>query len=100
MAPDFKRTTLFSVGEYSPGWYGDATAYFEASWASRETTTNTSGQGVVELPGDYPLGSFGGLAATMFFNSNFIRNTEVSQTRLTAGIKGDLPGMDVGSLST
>ncbi len=90
MAPDFKRTTLFSVGEYSPGWPGDATVYYEASWAARETTTNTSGQGVVELPGDYPFGSFGGLAATLFFNDNFTRNTEVSQTRVTAGIKGDL----------
>jgi len=98
-APDFKRTTLFTVGEFSPGWYGDATAYFEGSWASRETTTNSAGQGVVELPGDYPLGNFGGLPATMFFNDNFIRTTEVSQTRVTAGLKGDLPGMDVGSLS-
>jgi iron complex outermembrane receptor protein len=100
MAPEFERTTVFTVGEYSPGWYGDATAYFEASWASRETTTNTSGQGVIELPGDYPLGSFGGLSATMFFNDNFIAIAEVSQTRLTAGIKGDLPFMDgVGSFA-
>ena len=99
-APDFSRTTLFAVGEYSPGWYGDATPYFEASWSSRKSATNTAGQGRVRVPGDYALGSFGGIDGTMYYQSNFIRDTVVSQTRLTGGIKGDLPGMDgLGSLS-
>ncbi|NNL47069.1 MAG: TonB-dependent receptor, partial [Acidimicrobiia bacterium] len=100
-APDFKRTTLFSIGEYAPGWYGDATAYFEASWSARETATNTSGQGRVRIPGDYELGNFGGLPGTLYYNNNFIRDTEVAQTRVTGGIRGDLPFMDgVGSLSS
>ena len=99
-APNFKRTTIFSVGEYSPGWYGDATAYFEASWSARETTTNTAGQDRVRLPGGYPLADFGGLPATMYFQSRLERETEVSQTRAVMGLKGDLPGFDgVGSLS-
>jgi len=98
-APDFKRTTLFAVGEYSPGWYGDATAYFEASWASRETTTNTSGQGNIPIPAGFARGDFGGSTSTLFFRDRTDRSTEVSQTRVTAGLKGDLPGFDVGSLS-
>jgi len=99
-APDFSRTTLFAVGEYTPGWYGDATPYFEASWSSRKTATNTAGQGRVRVPGDYALGSFGGIDGTLYYQSNFIRDTEVAQTRLTAGIKGDLPFIDgVGSLA-
>ena len=98
-APDFSRTTIFSVGEYAPGWYGDATPYFEASWSSRKTATNTAGQGRVRVPGDYALGNFGGVSGTMYYQSRFIQDTEVSQTRLTGGIKGDLPFMDVGSLS-
>ena len=98
-APDFERTTVFAVGEYAPGWYGDATPYFEASWSSRRTATNTAGQGVVEISGDYPLGNFGGFPGTMFYQSNFVRDTEVAQTRLTAGIKGDLPFMDIGPLA-
>ena len=99
-APDFERTTVFAVGEYAPGWYGDATQYFEASWSSRETATNTAGQGSVRIPGDYALGNFGGFDGTLFYQSNFVRDTEVAQTRITAGIKGDLPFMDgVGPLA-
>ncbi|MEM9401292.1 MAG: TonB-dependent receptor [Pseudomonadota bacterium] len=92
--PDFRRTTFFAVGEYSPGLPGDATPYFEASWASRETATNTAGQGAIEISGDYALGNFGGLPGTLFYQSRFINNTEVSQTRITGGVKGDLPFMD------
>ena len=100
-SPDFSRTSIFTIGEYSPGWYGDATAYFEASWSSRKTATNTAGQGRVRVPGDYALGSFGGIDGTMYYQSNFIRDTEVAQTRVTGGIKGDLPFMDgVGSLNS
>lgn len=99
-APDFSRTTVYAIGELSPGWYGDATPYFEASWSSRLSSTNTAGQGRVRIPGDYALGSFGGIDGTMFYQSRFIQDTEVSQTRLIGGIKGDLPGMDgLGSLS-
>lgn len=99
-APDFKRTSVFSLGEFSPGWYGDATPYFEASWASRQTTTNTSGQSRIRVPGDYALGSFGGITGTLYFNENFVSEVEVAQTRVTTGIKGDLPFMDgVGSFS-
>lgn len=98
-APDFSRTTIFAIGEHSPGWYGDATPYFEASWSSRKTATNTAGQGRVRVPGDYALGNFGGFDGTLYYQSNFIRDTVVSQTRLTAGIKGDLPGMEFGSLT-
>lgn len=97
--PDFKRTTLFTIGEYSPGFYGDMTAYFEASHSSRQTSTNTSGQGAVEIPGDYPLGSFI-LPGTLFYSSRFLNDTDVAQTRLVGGVRGDLPFMDnVGSLS-
>lgn len=99
-APDFQRATLFSVGEFSPGWYGDATAYFEASHSARRTETNTSGQDRVRLPGGYPLSDFGGLPSTLYFLSRQERETEVSQTRVTTGLRGDLPGFDgFGSLS-
>lgn len=98
--PDFDRTTIYSVGEYAPGWYGDATTYFEASWSSRQTSTDSSGQGRVRIPGDYALGNFGGLDGTLYYNSRFRNRTDVAQTRLIGGIKGDLPFMDdVGPLS-
>jgi iron complex outermembrane receptor protein len=98
-APDFERTTFYTYGEYAPGWYGDATTYFEASWGSRDTATNTSGQGAIRLTEDYAMGNFG-REGTLYYNNNFINNTEVAQTRLTGGLKGDLPFIDgVGSLS-
>lgn len=98
-APDFERTTFYTFGEYAPGWYGDATTYFEASWSSRDTSTNTAGQGAIELPGDYALGNFGGQPATLFFSSRFVNKTEVAQTRLVGGIKGDLPFVDFGPVA-
>lgn len=98
-APDFERTTFYTYGEYAPGWYGDATTYFEASWGSRDTATNTSGQGNVRLTADYPLGNFG-REGTLYYNNRFINNTEVAQTRIIGGIKGDIPALEgVGSLS-
>ena len=51
-APDFNRTSLFTFGEYDTGLYGNMTAYFEASYATRETKTNTAGQGAINLAGD------------------------------------------------
>lgn len=99
LQPNFDRTTMYTTGEYAPGLYGDVTGYFEASWAQRQTSTDTSGQGAIELPGSYALGNFGGQPGTLFYNNRFQNDTEVSQTRLIAGIKGDLPFMDVGTLN-
>lgn len=92
-APDFERTTLFTLGEYNLGLYGDMTAYFEASHSIRTTETNTSGQGRVRLPATYPLNQFG-VGATLYYNSKFDGLTEVAQTRLIGGLKGELPFMD------
>ena len=93
-SPDFARTTFYTTGEYAPGLYGDLTTYFEASYSNRETVTNSSGQGAVEIPGDYALGNFGGLPGTLFYSSRFLNETEVSQARFVGGVKGDLPFMD------
>jgi len=98
-APDFERKSLYTYGEYSPGWYGDATTYFEASWANRLTNTRTRGQGRVRLPGTYEPNNFGGLNGTLYYGNTFINDTEVSQTRFVTGVKGDLPAFEVGSLS-
>jgi len=98
-APDFERKSFFTYGEYSPGWYGDATTYFEASWANRLTKTNTRGQGRVRLPGDYGPNNFGGLDGTLYYGNTFINDTEVSQSRFITGVKGDIPAFEVGSLS-
>lgn len=92
-APDFNRTSLFTFGEYDTGLYGDMTAYFEASYATRETETNTAGQGAIEMPGDYVFNDFGG-ATTLFFQSRFINDTNVAQARFIGGLKGDLPFME------
>lgn len=92
-APDFHRTSMFTVGEYNTGLYGDLTAYFEASHAFRVTDTNTSGQGVVELPTSYVFNDFGG-PTTLFFNNRFINETEVSQSRIIGGVRGELPFMN------
>ncbi len=97
-APDFERKTIYTYGEYSPGWYGDATTYFEASWANRLTKTNTRGQGRVRLPGTYGPNNFGGLDGTLYYGNTFINDTEVSQTRFITGVKGDLPSLDVGTM--
>ena len=94
-APDFERTSIYTIGEYNLGGYGDMTAYFEASHALRETKTNTSGQGVIELPEDYAVGNFGGpFGTTLFFGNRFVNDTNVAQTRIIGGLKGDLPFMD------
>ena len=98
--PDFQRTSLFAFGEYAPGWYGDATAYFEASYAERRTETNTAGQGSVRIPADYGPSSFGGGGATsLFFQSRFINDTNVAQARFIGGLKGDLPFIDTDFMS-
>lgn len=97
--PDFERTNFYAIGEYSPGFYGDMTAYFEASHSSRRTSTRSSGQGSIRVPGDYALGSFGGRDATLFVSRQIEAETEVAQTRLIGGVRGDLPFLDsVGSL--
>lgn len=99
-APDFERTSLFSFGEYDTGLYGDMTAYFEASYSERRTSTNTAGQGVVRLPSDYALSSFGGGgASSLYYGSTFVNDTEVGQMRLVGGFKGDLPFMEKVGLS-
>ena len=92
-APDFNRTSLFTFGEYNTGLYGNMTAYFEASHATRETKTNTAGQGAIELPGSYALNQFGG-ASTLFFQSRFINDTNVAQSRFIGGLKGELPFLE------
>ncbi len=99
-APDFERKSFYSYGEYSPaGWYGDATTYFEASWANRLTQNDSIGQGNIPLPGDYAVGNFG-YDGTLYFGQRSINDTEVSQTRFTTGIKGDLPILDgLGTLN-
>lgn len=96
-APDFNRTSIFTFGEYDTGLYGNMTAYFEASHATRETKTNTAGQGAIELTGDYPLNAFGG-PTTLFFQSRFINDTNVAQTRFIGGLKGDLPFLEKAGL--
>ena len=97
-APDFNRTSLFTFGEYDTGLYGNMTAYFEASYATRETETNTAGQGAIELPESYALNEFGG-ASTLFFQSRFINDTNVAQARFIGGLKGDLPFLEKAGLS-
>ena len=92
-APDFNRTSLFTFGEYDTGLYGNMTAYFEASHAQRETETNTAGQGAIELPESFALNQFGG-ASTLFFQTRFINDTNVAQTRFITGLKGDLPFLE------
>jgi iron complex outermembrane receptor protein len=98
-APDFNRTSLFATGEYNTGLYGDMTAYFEASHASRETRTDTSGQGAIALTDDYIFSPFQGSGAqpTLFYNNRFQNDTNVAQTRLIGGLKGNLPFLDSGT---
>ena len=96
-APDFNRTSIFTFGEYDTGIYGDMTAYFEASYATRETKTDTAGQGAIEMPGDYLFNDFGG-ATTLFFQSRFVNDTTVAQARLIGGLKGELPFLEKAGL--
>lgn len=93
LAPDFARTTIYSTGEYETDLYGDLTAYYEASWSNRITTTNTSGQGAIALDPNYALNDLG-TAGTLYYNNQFFNETAVSQTRLIGGLKGELPFMD------
>ncbi len=96
-SPDFKRTSLFTLGEYNTDLYGDLTVYFEGSHAFRETNTNTSGQGNVRISDTYALNPFGA-TVTQYFNSRFINETEVAQTRFVGGIKGELPFLEKSGL--
>lgn len=95
-APDFQRTSLYTIGEYDTGLYGGMTAYFEASYASRETRTDTSGQGSIPLLDEYVFSPFAGSGAqpTLFFNNRFQNDTNVAQTRVIGGLKGDLPFLE------
>lgn len=97
-APDFNRTTLYTVGEYDTGLYGNMTAYFEASYGSRETNTDTSGQGNVRLADGYAFSPFPGASPTLYFNNRFQNDTNVAQTRLIGGLKGDLPFFEKAGL--
>jgi len=92
-APDFNRTSLFTFGEYDTGLYGDMTAYFEASHAMRETETNTAGQGNIRLTEDYLFNPFP-TAATLYFGNRFVNDTNVAQTRVIGGLKGELPFLE------
>ncbi len=96
-APDFNRTSIFTFGEYDTGLYGDMTAYFEASHAMRETETNTAGQGNVRLTSNYLFNPFPS-AATLYYQSRFINDTNVAQTRFIGGLKGDLPFFEKAGL--
>lgn len=94
-APDFERNTIYTLGEYDTGFYGDMTAYFEMSYGERRTKTNTRGQGRIRLPSDYVLGAFGGgSTSSLYYGNTFINETNVAQTRLIGGLKGDLPFLD------
>ncbi|MCR9270275.1 MAG: TonB-dependent receptor [Hyphomonadaceae bacterium] len=93
LSPNFQRATLYTAGEYDLGLYGNMTAYYEGSHAIRETVNNSSGQGNVPLTADYVLNGFQE-NATLYFSSRFETKTEVAQTRLIGGLKGDLPFMD------
>lgn len=93
IAPDFQRVTLYTTGEYNLNTYGDMTAYFEGSHAIRETTNSTSGQGRVRFTDTYPLNPFG-FGGTLYFNNQFDTATEVAQTRVIGGLKGELPFLD------
>ncbi|MEP3891149.1 MAG: TonB-dependent receptor [Hellea sp.] len=97
-APDFNRTTLYATGEYDTGLYGNMTAYFEASYGSRETNTDTSGQGNVRLADGYAFSPFPGASPTLYFNNRFQNDTNVAQTRLIGGLKGDLPFFEKAGL--
>lgn len=93
IAPNFQRLTLFTAGEYDLGLYGNMTAYYEGSHAIRETVNNSSGQGNIPLTADYALNGFN-QNATLYFSSRFETVTEVAQTRLVGGLRGDLPVFD------
>ncbi|MDB2438447.1 TonB-dependent receptor [Hellea sp.] len=73
------------------------TAYFEGTFAARETQTNTAGQGAIELPESYALNQFGG-QSTLFFQSQNVTDTNVSQYRFVAGLKGKLPFLENAGL--
>lgn len=96
-APDFNRTSIFTTGEYDTGLYGNMTAYFEASHAQRETRTDTAGQGNVRLTEDYAFNPFDN-AVTLFFQNRFQNDTNVAQTRLVGGLKGELPFLEDAGL--
>lgn len=99
--PDFERTTMFTFGELDTGFYGDMTAYFEASHSERRTNNQTSGQGAIELPETYLLNPFSSLGggSTLFYRTNFEADTNVAQTRLIGGLKGDLPFLEKAGLN-
>lgn len=92
-SPDFERVSLYSIGEYDLDMYTNPTVYFEASHSRRNTTNSGIGQGRVRLPASYVYNPFGA-DGTLYFASRQENATEVSQTRLIAGVRGDLPFME------
>ena len=90
LTPNFRRFNLYSTGEYETDFYGDMVAYYEASHSTRITTTNTSGQGFVYLPDTYALNELG-YNASLYYSERYYNQTDVSQTRMIGGVRGDLP---------
>ncbi|WP_306253915.1 TonB-dependent receptor domain-containing protein [Parvularcula sp. IMCC14364] len=95
ISPDFRRTTAYLTGEYDLYALGNASAYFEGSYAFRETTDVGSGQDSIPIPGAYPLNPFNDVlpediaAVNLFFTSQVTTETDVDQSRVTFGLKGD-----------
>ena len=97
-SPDFERVTLYTIGEYDLDLYTAPTLYFEASHSRRNTTNSSIGQGRVRVPGSYIFNPFG-TDGTLYYATRAENATEVSQTRLIGGLRGDLPFLEAGTLS-
>ncbi|WP_019959861.1 TonB-dependent receptor domain-containing protein [Woodsholea maritima] len=94
--PDLERLSLYSVGEFELA--PNMTAYYEASHTRRRSETTRFGQGNIKFTADYAYNPFenaaGPAAGTLYFLNRAENFTEVSQTRLIGGLKGDLPFVD------
>lgn len=103
--PDFRRGSAFVVGEYEPGWYGNATLYTELSYARRHTTDVGIGQGSAPLDNNNPQNPFVGFLnpdegpVRILYLAHTNNETIVSQARGVFGVRGDLPFMNAGDFA-
>ncbi len=86
-APEVKRMSLFTTGEYDIG--GGTDFFFEAMYSNRQLESQSTNQEVLPVAATTPFNPFGSGGLLVYSVENKI-DQEIDVTRLVAGFRGDL----------
>jgi len=93
--PQVQRTSIYTVGEYNLGVYGDMTAFFEGQYGNRQLTTQTTNQEVMPISADNPFNPFGASGLFVYSVENGV-DQDIDLFRTLGGVRGDLPDIQFG----